>query len=847
MQCTMRIVMIVLLVVVGTMLALDSWPATPEFSAQSPGDSKPAPAIDFDRVGRFRTIADTAVLNEDIRASWVSSTQVVYRFQTSPGTWEFRTANAKSERTPAAFDHESVSKQLAARGEENCSPNALPFELFQTDSQGTVYAVTSQGDVSVIDFGKSTLTSPKLGVATPFDIAPSALLASSQGGPSTRIVFLNESKESITLTWLDDQAKSRSYGEVKAGTSRRIDTFVGHLWSVSSKSKGNLGRYMATERIGVVRIDGTPKSPHLEARNQHWIAPDGVRRYHTQGSRKIRIESGEGPNSKELCSFEITDTEDTLNSRHLMWSPDSRYLIGFRRTPAKSRVITLIETSPKNQVDPVTKSVNYPKPGDPRSKDVPYLIDTVDGVLHDLNSPLIESAWSLTDVEWSPDSKSFSFLYNQRGHKVMHLLEVDVATRSINTLIEEECETFFDYTNKTYLNRFPAKDEALWMSERDGWNHLYLWDTKRRKLKNQITKGDWLVRKVVRVDESKRLIWFSAMGVRRDQDPYHVHFGRIGFDGKGLTWLTDGDGTHSIELSPDGEYVLARHSRSDLAPIHEFRNGKTGKRIAVLAEADATALVKAGWNAPVRLTALGRDGKTPICGHLLFPSWAKPGETFPVIESIYAGPHGHFVPKTFERWHAERELSEIGFVVARIDGMGTNWRSKAFHDVCYKNLADAGLPDRVLWLKAAAKSHPAMDITRVGIYGGSAGGQSAMRALISHHDFYKAAAADCGCHDNRVDKMWWNEMWMGFPVDQSYLDSSNVVHASKMQGALLLTVGELDTNVDPASTMQVVNALIAANKRFDLMVFPGAGHGVGESDYGRALRRDFFIRELKEK
>ena len=216
-----------------------------------------------------------------------------------------------------------------------------------------------------------------------------------------------------------------------------------------------------------------------------------------------------------------------------------------------------------------------------------------------------------------------------------------------------------------------------------------------------------------------------------------------------------------------------------------------------------------------------------------------------MIEKIYAGPHGHYVPKRFYSFFTAMDLVELGFVVVVIDGMGTNWRSKAFLDVCWKNLKDAGFPDRIPWIKAAALKYPFMDISRVGIYGGSAGGQNALGGLLFHPEFYKAAVADCGCHDNRIDKIHWNEAWMGL-MGPHYAENSNVTHAHKLQGKLLLTVGELDTNVDPASTMQVVDALIKADKDFDLVVVPGAGHGVGETPYLRRRRQDFFVRNLLE-
>ena len=243
--------------------------------------------------------------------------------------------------------------------------------------------------------------------------------------------------------------------------------------------------------------------------------------------------------------------------------------------------------------------------------------------------------------------------------------------------------------------------------------------------------------------------------------------------------------------------------------------------------------------------AKDRDSSTDIWGVIFRPSNFDPAKTYPVVENIYAGPHGHFVPKAFRAASGEQAFAELGFVVVRIDGMGTNWRSRAFHDVCWKNIGDAGFPDRIRWIQAAAAKYPQMDLSKgVGIYGGSAGGQNTMRGMTEYPDFYTVGVADCGCHDNRMDKIWWNEAWMGWPVGPHYAAQSNVTNAHKLEGKILLVVGELDKNVDPSSTMQVANALIKADKDFDLLVVPGAGHGAAESPYGRRRRADFFVRNL---
>ncbi|MBE7500951.1 MAG: S9 family peptidase [Verrucomicrobiales bacterium] len=247
---------------------------------------------------------------------------------------------------------------------------------------------------------------------------------------------------------------------------------------------------------------------------------------------------------------------------------------------------------------------------------------------------------------------------------------------------------------------------------------------------------------------------------------------------------------------------------------------------------------------PERLVAPGRDGRTEIHGILIRPSRFDPARRYPVIEEIYAGPHGAHVPKEFGRLVRQHALAELGFVIVQIDGQGTNHRGKQFHDVCWQNLADAGFPDRVAWLRAAARTRAWMDLSRVGIYGGSAGGQNALRALLDHGDFYHVAVADCGCHDNRMDKIWWNEAWLGWPINDGYVRSSNVADAHKLQGKLLLIVGEVDTNVDPASTLQVADALIRADKDFDLLIMTSTNHGAAETPYASRRRMDFFVRHL---
>jgi dipeptidyl aminopeptidase/acylaminoacyl peptidase len=290
-------------------------------------------------------------------------------------------------------------------------------------------------------------------------------------------------------------------------------------------------------------------------------------------------------------------------------------------------------------------------------------------------------------------------------------------------------------------------------------------------------------------------------------------------------------------------YFADVYSRVDAAPVLELRRTVDRSLVLQLEKADDAGLRAAGWAPPEVFVAKGRDGTTDIWGVIYRPARFDPSLKYPVIENIYAGPHSSFVPKSFAAFNGMQAQADLGFIVVQIDGMGTSNRSKAFHDVAWMNLKDAGFPDRILWHKAVAARYPWYDISRVGIYGTSAGGQSALGALLFHPEFYKAAVSAVGCHDNRMDKIWWNEQWMGWPIGPHYADSSNVDNAHRLQGKVLLVVGELDTNVDPSSTMQVVNALIKANKDFELLVVPGAGHGSGGA-YGERRRFDFFVRHL---
>ena len=547
--------------------------------------------------------------------------------------------------------------------------------------------------------------------------------------------------------------------------------------------------------------------------------------------------------TSEQTQLTTDGTKEKFYDNRFFWAPDSANVIGFIKIPAEMRKVHYIDSSPKDQLQPKHFTIDYNKPGDKLTIEKPVLINIADKSCKIVDDTLFSDPYFLSDYHWSKDGKLFYFFYNQRGHQVGRIVAIDTNTGQAKTIINEETDSFFDYNHKKYLKYLDDTNEIIWASERDGWNHLYLYDAVSGEVKNQITKGNWLWRSVDKLDIENRNMIINAGCYFPDQDPYFIHYLKINFDGSGLTPLTRGNGTHNLNFSPDSKFFIDTYSRIDMPPVYELRDND-GSLVCEIERADASEMIAAGWPVTEPFVSKCRNDKFDIWGIIHRPRNFDPNKRYPIIEDIYAGPHGNHVPKSwkgYDYWH--QALCELGFIVVQIDGLGTSNRCKEFHHFAWKNLADAGFPDRIKWMKAAADKYPYMDTERVGIYGTSAGGQSAMGALLFHPEFYDVAVASCGCHDNRMDKIWWNELWMGYPIDDHYKDQSNVTNAHKLQGRLLLIVGELDRNVDPASTMQVVNALIKANKDFEMLYVPGMGHSSG-GKFGERKRRDFFIKYL---
>ncbi len=662
----------------------------------------------------------------------------------------------------------------------------------------------------------------------------------------------NRTGRDLELVWIDTSGDRRSYGSIAPEGRRSQQTFAGHAWIILDADGGPMVGFRATSGAGPVIVDEESLETFRQIVANSKSKRKSAGRARTGGSVTTRPRPSPFIRDGELWIRDSDGDERRLAgdpgperrwTRRWSVSPDGRFVLAIELEPGEDHPVNLIDVSPDDRTEPRIETLSYRKPGDRIDHPRPVMFEIGTGRRFQPEDDQLPDPWSIGRFSWHPDGGRFRFLHNQRGHQALRLMEIDAAASTIRPLIEERSPTFVDYAGKTFLHVMQDGDRAIWMSERTGWNHLDLVDLATGE-RRPLTSGPWVVRGVDDVDEEAGTVRIRMMGIDPDQDPYHVHHAIVSLRDGSMTRLTRGDGTHELEFSPDGNHYIDRWSRVDRPPVHELRRTRDGELVTTLATADHSGLLETGWQEPERFVAKGRDGETDIWGVIVRPRDFDPSAEYPVVEHIYAGPHGHFVPKSFARRWRMREIADLGFVVVQIDGMGTNWRSKAFHDVAWKNLGDSGFPDRIAWMKAAARDRPWMDLDRVGIYGGSAGGQSSLRALLAFGDFYDVAVADCGCHDNRMDKIWWNELWMGWPIGPHYAEQSNVTNAHRLTGDLMLILGGLDRNVDPTSTLQVVDALVKADKDFEFVLLPTAGHGAAETPYGHRRRMDFLERKL---
>jgi dipeptidyl-peptidase-4 len=545
----------------------------------------------------------------------------------------------------------------------------------------------------------------------------------------------------------------------------------------------------------------------------------------------------------------------------LLWSPDSKKMATFQQDQRGVGEMYLVETKVGH---PKLDAWKYPLPGDDVVTTIQRVIINLDGpkvirlqlppdqhrstLCDDVNCR--GGAWA--DVEWSADTTHLAFVSTSRDHKHEQLRVADAATGAVRDVLEETAATQFESgQGRVNWHYLPASNEVIWCSERDGWSHLYLYDLATGKLKNQITSGEFAVTQLLRVDEKNRTLYFLANGREKGSNPYFAHLYRVAFDGKNFQLLTPEDANHDVALSPSGHFFVDTYSKPDVPAVTVLRD-ESGKLLAPVEKTDISHLLAAGWKPPVPITVKARDGVTELCGLMYQPTNLDPGKKYPIVNNIYPGPQGGSVTNwSFADARGDAQaLAELGFVVVQIEGMGNPGRSKKFHDSYFANLGDNTLPDQITAMKQLAEKYPWIDIDRAGIYGHSGGGFATADAMFRYPDFFKVGIAESGNHDNREYEDDWGERYQGLLVKNAdgttnYDDQANQNLAKNLKGHLLLAHGTMDDNVPPYNTLLVVDALIKANKDFDLLLLPNQHHGYGaETLYMTRRRWDYFVRYL---
>jgi dipeptidyl-peptidase-4 len=537
-------------------------------------------------------------------------------------------------------------------------------------------------------------------------------------------------------------------------------------------------------------------------------------------------------------------TEDVKQSAGVFWSPDSSKLITYRIDSRNSGRFTSLQFVPPGQLRPRAFTYVYPLPGEVLAKAETIVFDIQSGKRIGVQSGPIELPFQDgPEFEWFPDSKSFYYDFDERGFKAKELRVVDASTGEQKILLREQSESYVD-PGETFYRFVEATGEFFWSSERDGWNHLYLY-SRTGQLEGQITQGPWVVRQIEHIDEKNRRVYFLANAREMNEDPYQTHLYSIGFNGKGLQMLSPENANHSASISPDGTFFVDNYSRPDLPGQSVLRRTRDGSEVRVLESTDASELLKTGWKFTEPFQGKAGDSTTDLYGLIWRPSNFDSAKKYPIIEFAYTGPQAFFVPKSFGNTLWLQSVAELGFVVVMVDGRGTTGRSRAFHQFSYRNLGGA-FEDHVTMIRQMAARYPYMDSTRVGIFGTSAGGYGAAHAMLAFPEFYKVGVSTSGDHDARLDKAWWNEAYQGYPLQDDYAAQSNVTMAGRLQGHLLLEHGDIDDNVHPVETIRFVDALMKANKNFDMLFVPNMFHGEsGEHALYLVRRRwDYFVQNL---
>ena len=539
----------------------------------------------------------------------------------------------------------------------------------------------------------------------------------------------------------------------------------------------------------------------------------------------------------------------------LKWSPDSKKISTFQQDQRNVGDMYLVST---NVGHPKLYAWKYPLPGDKEIAMIHrVIIDVEQKKVIRLNIPPdahratlsddISSSGTFDDNDWSEDGTQLAFVSTSRDHKNEKLRIANAQTGEVREVLQETVATQFESGQGRINWRFLAKsNEIIWYSESDNWGHLYLYDAATGKLKNKITKGNFVVTQLLKVDEKNRILYFYANGLQTE-NPYYTQLYSIGFDGKNMQLLTPGDGIHSIQFSPSGNYIVDTWSKPDVPQTVAIRNLQ-GKLMVELEKRDVSRLKATGWKPPTPFSVKAHDGATDIYGMLFLPSNFNPNKKYPIIDYIYPGPQAGSIGGAGAFGAAVRDnqaLAELGFIVMQLEGTGNPLRSKSFHDMYYPNMSENTLPDQVSAIRQLAQRFNYIDTNKVGIWGHSGGGFATACAMFRYPDFFKVGISESGNHDNRNYEDDWGERYIGLLQGDNYEVQANQVYAKNLKGKLMLAHGMLDDNVPPYNTLLVVEALEKANKDYDLVIFPNSAHGYGAySNYMMRRRWDYFVRNL---
>ncbi|MDG1830944.1 MAG: DPP IV N-terminal domain-containing protein [Flavobacteriaceae bacterium] len=636
---------------------------------------------------------------------------------------------------------------------------------------------------------------------------------------------------------------------------------------------------LKTNKKSISKNKRTKSSPYSRRNGNEFLSPNGklaayienynlwVRNLSTNKKTQLTFDG------KENYGYATNNAGWTKSKGPVLkWSPKSDKIATFRQD---ARGVGEMYLTTTNVGHPKLQAWKYALPGDDKIFEIErIIIDIKSNNIVRLNMKndfqrstttdhIAGRGGELLDTQWNKDGSKLAFISSSRDHKEAHLQIADSKTGNVSSIFKENVETYYEsgVRGENWEVLFDS-DEYIWYSEKDNWGHLYLYDLKTKKLKNRITEGEWLVRELMHIDTEKRELIFTAGG-KENGNPYHVYLYKVNFDGTGLQCLTPEKGTHKINPSPDWNYFVTTYSTTSNPPVSILKN-RNGEKITELSSSNSSELERNGWQKPIEFSVKARDNKTDLFGIMYVPSFYNENDKYPVLNYIYPGPQSGSVGN-YSFVVARRDfqaLSELGFVIVSVDAMGTPGRSKSFHDAYYGNMGDNGLPDNITTIEQLSKKYKAMDLSRVGIWGHSGGGFASTAALLRYPDFYDVAVSSSGNHDNRNYEADWGEKWHGLltPLNLNSSDGktdfdstktnydiqANQLLVENLKGKLLIAHGMLDDNVPPSNTMVVVDALIKANKDFDLLLFPNKRHGYGDlSNYMMRRKWDFFVKHLK--